>query len=166
MEKRCAVCGAVFEGGARSQYCSSSCEHKAYYERGIEYYEPLQLTDLPVLYSFECASCGRQVNIYSALDRRVKYCCGKCAAKAAEYHKRINLAKSRYNHNLGMSGGMSMGTLIRREYKSAARERVQIVKTCPVCGCKFRAWREDKVCCSAGCSAAYRARRYRSGDDR
>ena len=61
-----------------------------------------------------CPTCGKTVFIYSRTDQRSSYCCGKCAVK---YRNKLSLERNikKRGDNLGMSSGMSLQSLIRRE---------------------------------------------------
>lgn len=61
--------------------------------------------------SFTCRQCGRTVEIFDRFDKRTVYCSRACEKKYwREQSKRKHVAANR-----GMSGGMSLNSLIRRE---------------------------------------------------
>jgi len=114
MKKFCKLCGAEFVTEYPTKiYCSEKCANAAYYEREESDYKYLPETLTPI-FAFECAECGKEVEIYSKYDQRHTYCCGKCAKKASIRLARLRNQKVR-SDNLGMSGGMSFGRLILRE---------------------------------------------------
>lgn len=62
------------------------------------------------LATFYCRQCKRLVEVYDKNDRRTVFCTHSCEKKYwrhPESHRRPE--------NLGMSGGMSLASLIRRE---------------------------------------------------
>lgn len=114
MKKVCKHCGKEFFTEYPTKlYCSLNCANAAYYEREESDYKYLPETTEPI-FTFECAECGKEVKIYSKYDQRHTYCCGKCAKKAKN-RRESERAKKRRGGNVGMSGGMSLGSLIRRE---------------------------------------------------
>ena len=116
MEKVCAFCGKIFSTDYESKvYCDKKCADKAALERDESFYDYPKETAIPIR-SFECALCGKTVHIYSRYDQRSRFCCGKHAKmfKSSEYRKKYS--KNR-GSNIGMSGGMSLGSLIRREMR-------------------------------------------------
>lgn len=152
MLKRCEHCSREFETPYPSkQYCNKECSKKAYYKRDESFYEFPHLPDAELLFSFQCKNCGREVKIYSRYDQRNSFCCGICAQKYHAIQRRKRLAKQKYTSNLGMSGGMSLGRLIRREARSVDREKVILVKICPACGKKFDTTRQNAKYCSSQC---------------
>ena len=107
----CPVCNKNFEPRRRSQiYCSRKCCKTAYYNRECSRDE---MPDQNALRYFFCEECGRGVNIYNN-DRRQYFCCGKCYLENKERRKRERRRRLR-SDNLGMSSGMSLSSLIRRE---------------------------------------------------
>mgnify|MGYP002620268000 CR=1 FL=1 len=116
MEKTCPHCGKKFEAMAPTQlYCSKSCSREERYKRDDSYYDFPIAPDAEPIFSFECANCGKTVLVYSKFDQRTKFCSGICAKAYKKVSERKRLAKQRYSSNLGLSGGMSLGSLIRRE---------------------------------------------------
>lgn len=110
MIKKCEYCGAhFFAKRSHAKYCSAHCLKKAYCEREAKREErPAN----QAIRSFTCAHCGRQVYIFDKADARYVYCSGVCYLKAKERRKAAK--RQRVRGNLGMSGGMSLGSLIRR----------------------------------------------------
>lgn len=162
MLKTCEHCGKTFQTDYPTKsYCSSKCSELAYYERDESYYDFPHAPDAEPLFLFECANCGKTVHVYSKYDQRIRFCCGICAKKYQSVRERQRLAKQRYTSNIGMSGGMSLGSLIRREARSVDKEKVIEVKVCPVCGKKFDVDKRHKKCCSVECSIIYRSGQYK-----
>ena len=118
MMKVCPECGkTIYTEYPSKIYCSENCARKARFSRDESYYEfPHLPTDEP-LYSFQCKNCGKTVNVYSKYDQRTTFCCGICAAKWHHLRASQRLSKHRPT-NLGMSGGMSLGSLIKREKRA------------------------------------------------
>ena len=114
MKKVCKHCGSVFLTEYPTKiYCSLKCANAAYFEREESDYKYLPESAEP-LYTFTCAHCGKEVKIFSKYDQRCTYCCGKCA-KLAKQARAAERRKKQRGDNLGMSQGMSLGSLIRRE---------------------------------------------------
>lgn len=64
---------------------------------------------------FECRECGKHVFVVEKSDKRSVYCSQQCEKKYWRDLTRRNNDKRKHGGNLGMSGGMSLGSLIRRE---------------------------------------------------
>ena len=112
MIKTCPKCGKIFSTEYPSKiFCNKNCANKASYERDESCYEFPHEPDAEPVFTFQCANCGKTVNIYSKYDQRSRFCCGQCAKK---FYKN-QLTSKRTDGNIGMSGGMSLGSLIRRE---------------------------------------------------
>ena len=111
--KICPHCGKSFETDHGDKiYCNPNCSKSARAKRDESYYNFPRESTIP-LFSFECAYCGKHVDIYSSLDQRHVYCCYKHYVMYKELKKKFS--KGRKGSNIGMSGGMSLGSLIRRE---------------------------------------------------
>lgn len=111
---KCANCGQEMgDLYPTKKFCSKNCAHQAYLKRGEDFYNYAPEVEKP-LYEFDCAECGKRVEIYSRYDQRIKYCCGLCADKAKKRRVRQRLSKHR-PENIGMSGGMSLVGLKIRE---------------------------------------------------
>jgi len=153
MEKHCAHCGKVMVTDYPTKiYCSEYCARQARFERDESYYDFPHEPDAEPLFSFQCKNCGKTVNVYSKYDQRVSFCCGICAKQFHNIREKRRLAKQRYTSNLGMSGGMSLGSLKAREARSVDRkEKVIEVKICPVCGEKFDVDQRHTKYCSFEC---------------
>lgn len=133
-------------------YCSEKCAKAARFERDESYYDFPHLPDAEPIFSFQCKNCGKTVLVYSKYDQRTTFCCGICAKQYQRARERRRLAKQRYTSNIGMSGGMSLGSLIARETRSVDRaEKVIELKTCPTCGKKFEVDKNHQNFCSEIC---------------
>lgn len=115
MLKTCEYCGKIFETDYPSKiYCDKKCASMAAFERDESYYDFPHAPDAKPIFTFQCANCGKIVNVFSKYDQRNRFCCGQC-------RKKFNRLKSHNTkmrgNNIGMSGGMSLGSLIRREAK-------------------------------------------------
>lgn len=118
MLKHCEFCGKLFQTDYTSKrFCNESCAKKARFTRDESFYDFPHAPDAEPLFSFQCKNCGKTVRVYSKYDQRISFCCGICAKKYRQARERQRLAKQRYTSNIGMSGGMSLGSLIRREAK-------------------------------------------------
>ena len=157
MLKACAYCGKVFDTEyPGKKYCDKKCANNAAKYRDESFYVYPKESETP-LFEFDCAECGKHVSIYSRYDQRNRYCCGICAEKA----KKRRAAQHRSKHrptNIGMSGGMSLKSLIRRESRSADKEKVIELKICPVCGKKFEVTGRNKKYCSVECQLRVKVR--------
>ena len=116
MLKHCEHCGKAFYTDYPTKlYCSENCAKKARFERDESYYDFPHAPDAEPLFTFQCKNCDKTVHVYSKYDQRISYCCGICAKQYQNVRERQRLAKQRYTSNIGMSGGVSLGSLIRRE---------------------------------------------------
>lgn len=110
MKKTCEndKCKKVFETNIAGQkYCSKKCrkyvgKHK----------ELIHEDDGIPIREFECRECGGRVVIKSEKDRRSVFC---CVAHERKYWRHPERYSHRETSNLGMSGGMSLRSLIKRE---------------------------------------------------
>lgn len=106
----CACCGKNFEPTFPYQkYCSRKCRNtlnNLHYRRNV----PLPPR---VPFEFVCAHCGKTVIVAAHGDKRFKYCSLRCCNRHNEKLKEER--RKRLRGNNGMSGGMSLRTLIRRE---------------------------------------------------
>lgn len=166
MKKVCEHCGKVFETSYPSKiFCNKNCAKAERFERDESFYDFPHAPDAEPLFSFQCKNCGKEVKVYSKYDQRNTFCCGICAKQFQNSVERKRLAKQRYTANIGMSGGMSLGNLIRRERRSADNEKVIVVKICPVCGKKFDVDKHHKKFCSIECADKAIKRRYNYDDN-
>lgn len=88
-------------------------------ERRREYYSKEVVRPAPApwqkpINSFVCRTCGKSVDIYDRHDKRTVYCSHACERK---YWRDVTKHRNR-NGNIGLSGGMSLQSLIRREKMS------------------------------------------------
>lgn len=111
MIKYCENCGRDFIATRKSdKFCSSECAKVGYYKR------PLREDNLPstmAIRKFECKCCGREVFVFYPDDKRECFCTPFCEKKFwrdATRHKDHGRGS-----NIGMSGGMSLGSLKIRE---------------------------------------------------
>lgn len=116
MIKKCEFCGKEFVTEYPTKlYCSVYCAEKAYWDREESDYNYLPDSVEP-LFIFNCKNCGKEVKIFSRLDQRHTFCCGKCAAS---YKRKLAAERRRKSKgNIGMSGGMSLVSLIKREKRN------------------------------------------------
>lgn len=123
MIKTCPECGKTFSTAHPVKvYCCKACSRTARYKKDESYYDDFpRLPDAEPIFSFECANCGKTVNVYSKFDQRTRFCCGKCAVAFKNKRHAMNYAKRR-GSNIGMSGAMSLGSLIRREARSVDKD--------------------------------------------
>ncbi|MBQ7199362.1 MAG: hypothetical protein IJS29_08880 [Selenomonadaceae bacterium] len=113
--KHCEFCGKIFTTEYASKiFCDKDCARKARFERDESFYEFPHEPNAEPLFTFECSNCGKTVNVYSKYDQRNRFCCGKCAKNFKRKQDAMRYAK-KSDSNIGMSGGMSLGSLIRRE---------------------------------------------------
>lgn len=87
-------------------------ERKEYYSKETERRIPLPF-ETPID-TFECRQCGRTVEIFDRFDKRMVYCSRACEKK---YWREQSKNKNR-SGNIGLSGGMSLRSLIRRESRN------------------------------------------------
>lgn len=116
MKKNCDYCGKEFHTEYPTKlYCSLKCANQAYWSREEDDYKYSPESAEPIRV-FHCKNCGKEVKIFSRLDQRTTYCCGKCAANFA---RKLAAERQRKRRgNLGVSAGMSLGSLIRREKRN------------------------------------------------
>ena len=154
MIKTCPECGKLFSTDYPTKiYCNKKCADKAAAKRDESYYDFPHDPDAEPLFSFECSNCGKTVHVYSKYDQRSRFCCGKCAYAFKSGVEAMRLAKQRYTSNLGMSGGMSFGSLIKREARSADKNDGVEVRICKTCGKHFEVSKRspDRKYCSIEC---------------
>lgn len=97
----CPVCNKIFEPTVPNQkYCSTKCQQWA---------NNNHLIPPRVPYEFDCRCCGKHVVTAPFGDRRTVFCSKQCEKRWWKHPQK------KRNGNLGMSGGMSLGSLIRRE---------------------------------------------------
>ena len=108
----CPVCLKNFKpNDHRQSYCSRKCCKAAYYNRECSRDE---LPAPNAIRYFHCEECGRGVNIFEKSDPRYRFCCGKCYMKNKNRRKAERRRRLRSDNN-GVSSGMSLGSLIKRE---------------------------------------------------
>ena len=105
-EKFCRVCHDFFVTGYPwTKYCSKACRIKVDVEHA-----PFG-GGIPIR-EFYCKDCNARVLIGDTQDRRTVFCSRSCERK---YWKKPADYKHHATSNRGLSGGMSLGSLIRRE---------------------------------------------------
>ena len=115
MIKFCEYCHKPFETDYPSKlFCNKSCANLAADKRDESYYDFPHEPGQEPLYTFKCAYCGKEVKVYSKYDQRTRFCCGLHSKLFRNAQSKKDTAKGRPT-NLGLSGGMSLGSLIRRE---------------------------------------------------
>lgn len=90
----------------RHMYCSKACQRSHY-----KHSEKIRSTAGIPLRGFQCRKCGHRVLIFDEDDRRTDFCSRHCEKL---YWKHKNSQKHITTNN-GMSGGMSLESLKRRE---------------------------------------------------
>lgn len=109
----CAICGRSFEPKVyNAKYCSRKCRKKA--SRLREKSKIVIREDIPdgiPIREFHCRQCGGLVTVKSEKDKRTVFCCKEHEKRYWKHPPK----KRRETANQGMSGGMSLNSLIRRE---------------------------------------------------
>lgn len=118
MIKICKSCGKSFETEYESKlYCDKKCAKKMARNRDESFYDYPKESEIP-LRSFECKFCGKRVDVYSRYDQRISFCCYKHSILYRNAEAKKRFSKGKKGSNIGMSSGMSLGSLIRREKRS------------------------------------------------
>ena len=112
--RACENCGKVFQPTKRGQrFCSGKCNREWYHWHGKEHPED---DTKPIIREFECRTCGKDVKVVDYNDQRTVYCSQQCEKKYwRDRTRHSSNAANRGRGNTGMSGWMSLGSLIRRE---------------------------------------------------
>ena len=106
-QKKCLNCNNTFTPKHKRQlYCCKSCQRHHY-----RHTEKPRITSGIPLRGFQCKKCGHRVLIFDKDDRRTDFCSRHCEHL---FHKHKRDQKHTTANN-GMSGGMSLGSLIKRE---------------------------------------------------
>ena len=115
-EIHCPVCGKFVEFGKHPHiaFCSDECARQWAKVRCEELKNKL-LQSGHIIREFSCRECGKDVRITDTQDNRTVFCSMACLNKYWDKVKAGRKGKGRRGDNLGMSGGMSLGSLIRRE---------------------------------------------------
>lgn len=124
--RRCLKCGNEITDPLRllnnNNFCCSVCANRYYNDFGKKSKEakrnyeenPVEHAEYTgsetILRAFFCRNCGKEVLVVDEKDKRTVFCQQPCE-KA--YWRRVT--KERCTGNRGLSGGMSLGSLIRRE---------------------------------------------------
>ena len=79
-EHRCEWCGKPFNSvQPKQRYCSAKCLKMATKRRSAPTgTENAPAPDSAPIRSFQCAKCGKPVNVYDPKDQRTKFCCAHC----------------------------------------------------------------------------------------
>ena len=110
--KKCPECGNSFVTEIPYKiFCCKEHSDRYYHNHGKEH--DFNSTS-PIIRSFECRECKKIVYVTDTTDKRYVYCSQKCEKEYWRKKTRRNYSKAR-STNQGMSGGMSLGSLIRRE---------------------------------------------------
>ena len=118
MVKNCEYCHKPFVTDYPSKiYCNKSCASMAAANRDESYYNFSHEPNQEPLFTFKCAYCGKTVNVYSKYDQRNRFCCGLHANEFRKQSAKNRLSKHKPTNN-GLSGAMSLGSLIRRESRT------------------------------------------------
>ena len=119
--KTCRYCKKVYESrNPRSKYCSEKCNRADYYENGIKHRNAFPGDK--IVREFTCRCCGRLVDVVDKKDQRETYCSAQCERSYWRGVTKMNNGSRRSRGGeIGVSGGMSLESLIKRE-KYALRE--------------------------------------------
>lgn len=111
--KVCEWCGQSFRTNyAHTRFCSKKCSKKWHESHDVHAHDIVEERAIPVAF-FLCKCCGKQVAVYdTSTDHRTEFCSGICMR---EYYKRFSFKRERNTANRGLSGGMSLSSLKRRE---------------------------------------------------
>ena len=118
-KKVCKYCKKIFtpnstNSGVFQKYCSRACSRSDYYENGTKHREDFQANE--VIREFYCRHCGKRVYVVDKKDHRSTYCSAQCErAYWRDVTKYGNGSRRSRGGEAGISGGMSLGSLIRRE---------------------------------------------------
>ncbi len=112
--KKCKNCGDLFKPkNSRQCFCCADCREEFYKKKGNRHEEPAP--GVPIIREFVCKNCGYHVRVADAADHRTVFCSQQCEK---DYRKHGYLKRNSTKHirgSQGMSSGMSLGSLIRRE---------------------------------------------------
>ncbi|MGM9520096.1 MAG: hypothetical protein ACI3WS_05415 [Phascolarctobacterium sp.] len=109
--RNCLYCGASFTPKRDNhRFCSRHCSHY-YHNRIGNQHKPADSQH--VIREFMCKECGKHVMISDTKDKRTEFCNAKCCR---DYYRHGRERKCTTNQ--GMSGGMSLGSLKRREARA------------------------------------------------
>lgn len=111
----CDECGKKFLQVTPDQhFCSRAC-HVAFYRYKGKHHDEAAPGE-EVLHSFECRTCGKQVNVVDKTDRRTVFCTQACEKKWwRDVTRHENAAQKRGRGGQGLSGALSLSGLKRRE---------------------------------------------------
>ena len=110
ISRSCLYCGAMFTTSRKNKkFCSPRCCHY-YHNRIGKQHKVDDNTEARVLRDFACKQCGKHVYVTDSQDRRTEFCTAKCCRDYWRHREKWHPVG-----NQGMSGGMSLGSLKRRE---------------------------------------------------
>lgn len=111
-KRACDECGALFVPKRKaSRFCSLRCQKRYYKKHPPQHPEDyMEFSGVPIR-EFTCRMCHRNVRVYDRRDQRTVFCSQACEKKFWKHP----LWKRRETANQGMSGGMSLESLMRRE---------------------------------------------------
>lgn len=114
-EIHCLFCGktAVFGNQPHIAFCSDECANA--WKKKITKVPIDNILKGDLIRQFPCRVCGKQVRVFDTRDHRTTFCSESCRNKWFRIESARQKGKGRRGDNLGMSGGMSLGSLIRRE---------------------------------------------------
>lgn len=105
--KVCPYCGATFKTkNLNKKFCSDRRCHYYHNRVGNNHISNSQ----HVIREFLCKECGKHVYVSDKLDKRTEFCNAKCCRNYWRHKRDRNCTT-----NQGMSGGMSLGSLKKRE---------------------------------------------------
>ncbi|MBO6303932.1 MAG: hypothetical protein J6M62_02505 [Selenomonadaceae bacterium] len=111
----CKNCGKEIHRHKAHKFCSLMC-YKAYRRNHGATHTPPPINS-EILRVFECRCCGKKVYVWEKKDKRTVFCCQPCERKYWRDVTRHDNANHKRGGNQGMSGGMSLNSLIRRELR-------------------------------------------------
>ena len=112
--KFCENCGRqIIDPRPTQKYCCLECQGQAYYLRNT--FRRIPRPGEKVIREFYCRQCGGLVQVVDKDDRRTVFCCAEHERKYWRDVTKHSSAKHQLKTNLGMSSGMSLGSLKKRE---------------------------------------------------
>ncbi len=108
--KTCLYCGTSFSSTiSNKKFCSPRCCHYFHNRIGLVH----KSDGGRVIREFMCKECGKHVMISDTKDRRTEFCNVQCCRNYYRHRRERNCTT-----NQGMSGGMSLGSLKRKEIRA------------------------------------------------
>ena len=115
----CVQCGKDFTPKIRIQrFCSKDC--RRYYFHHHETYHKENDTNAEIIRQFDCCQCKRLVLVTNKRDQRTVFCSRTCERNYWREVTKHAVKNRGSRNNQEMSGGMSLGSLIRRERRDLA----------------------------------------------